>query len=73
LIGGREPRGESHGALAGLGIAAIAVVCCAGLPILAALAGSIAVGTVLGVGAGLAATVFLVGLAVARLRRRRRP
>ncbi|MGH2715424.1 MAG: hypothetical protein ACRDM7_16335 [Thermoleophilaceae bacterium] len=68
-----EPSKDSakQGGLAALGIAAFAVVCCAALPVLAAVAGSVAIGTVLGVGGGILAAVVLVGLAVARTRRRR--
>lgn len=68
-----EPSNDSQplGGVAALGIAAFAVACCAALPLLAALAGSVAVGTVLGVGAGLAAAALLGGLVVARARPRR--
>ena len=62
----------SRSGLAALGTAAFAIVCCAALPLVAALVGSVAVGTVLGVGAGLAAAALLVGLAVVGVRRRRR-
>jgi len=61
----------SQGGLAAFGIAAFAVLCCAALPILAALAGSVAIGTVLGIGAGLAAAVLLAVAVVANVRRRR--
>jgi hypothetical protein len=67
----RQPPNDPWSGLAALGIAAFAVVCCTALPLLAALAGSVAIGTVLGVGAGLVAAVVLVGLALARVRRRR--
>ncbi|MCA1699057.1 MAG: hypothetical protein LC790_09220 [Actinobacteria bacterium] len=56
--------------LAGLGIAAFAVVCCAGLPLLAGLLGGIALGSVLGVGVG-ALAVVIVSVIVARGRRQR--
>lgn len=68
----RQSPDDPWGGLAALGIAAFAVVCCAALPLLVALAGSVAIGTVLGVGAGLAAAVLLVGVVLARIRRRRR-
>ena len=67
----RQPADDPWRGLAALGIAAFAIVCCAALPLLAALAGSVAIGTVLGVGAGLVAAVLLVGLVVALVRRRR--
>jgi hypothetical protein len=68
----RPSRGSpAHGGLAGLGIAAFAVICCAALPLLAALAGSVGIGTVLGAGAGLGAAVLLVGLVAAHGQRRR--
>jgi hypothetical protein len=68
----RQPPDDPWGGLAALGIAAFAVVCCAALPLLVALAGSVAIGTVLGIGAGLAAAVLLVGVISAGVRRRRR-
>jgi hypothetical protein len=70
----REPSKDSaaRGGLAALAVAAFAVLCCAAVPVLAALAGSIAIGVVPGVGAGLAAGVLLTVAVVARLRRRRR-
>jgi hypothetical protein len=61
--------GAPSGGLAALVIAVVAVFCCAAVPIVAALAGGIAIGTFLGVGAGLAAAVLLGAWAVARVRR----
>lgn len=68
-----DPQKESaaRGGPAAVGIAAFAVVCCAAFPLLAALAGGVALGTILGVGAGLVAAAVLVGLIVVRARRRR--
>ena len=66
--GGRE--GSAAGGFAALGLGALVVGCCAGLPLLAALAGSVAIGTVLGVGAGLLALVGLAILVIVRARRR---
>lgn len=64
-------RSPARGGLAGAGIAALAVVCCAALPALAAVAGSIAVGIQIGAaGAILAAFAGAAVLAV-RVRRRR--
>lgn len=54
-----------------LAAAALVVICCAGLPIAAALLGSVAIGTLLGVGAGVLAGVVVVALAVLRVRRHR--
>jgi hypothetical protein len=58
--------------LAALGLAVVAVGCCAGLPLLAALAGSVALGTLLGVGAGILAAVGLVGAVMLKVRARTR-
>lgn len=70
----RRPSKESsaRGELAAFAFAAFAVLCCAGLPLLAALAGSLAAGAVLGVGVGLVVAIMLVGFVVARLRQRAR-
>jgi hypothetical protein len=57
--------------LAAAGVAAFAVVCCAGLPLLAALVGGVALGTLLGVGAGVLAALVVGGALAARVRRRR--
>ena len=48
------------GGLVALGVAALAVLCCAGLPLLVAVLGGLALGTVLGVGTGVVALVALV-------------
>lgn len=64
-------KGVAKGGLAGVGFAGIMVVCCAAFPLLAAFAGSVALGAVLGVGAGLVALLVLGGLVVAWVRRRR--
>jgi hypothetical protein len=53
------------------GVAAVAVVCCAGLPLMLVAAGGIASGVLLGAGAAIVAVAALGGLAIARLRRRR--
>lgn len=55
--GGRG--GQPSGGFAALAITAMAVACCAAVPVVAALAGGVAIGTLLGVGAGLAATILL--------------
>lgn len=59
----------------GMGVAAVvvAVVCCAGLPLLvAALASGVALGAVVGVGAGVLAVVALAVVVVLRVRGRHR-
>ena len=57
--------------LAALGIGALAVVCCAGLPLVAGVLGGVALGSVLGVGAGALAVVVVIVLVVARAHRQR--
>jgi hypothetical protein len=57
--------------LAGLAIGALAVVCCAAIPLLAGATGGLAVGVILGAGAGIAALI-LVFVAVFALVRRGR-
>lgn len=64
--GGSSPRAG----LAAVSLAAFAIGCCAALPLVAAFAGSIALGTVLGVGAGVVALTVMVALLVLRARRR---
>jgi hypothetical protein len=54
----------------GVAVALVAIGCCAVLPLAVALAGSIALGTLIGFGAGGAALIALVGLIVVRARRR---
>jgi hypothetical protein len=49
---------------------AVAVVCCAAAPLLVAVASSLALGAVLGVGAGVVALVALTALAIGARRRR---
>ena len=56
---------------AALGIGAFAVVCCAGLPLVAGVLGGVALGSVLGVGAGVLAVVVVIALVAARARRQR--
>jgi len=56
---------------AAFGVAAFAVGCCAGGPLLMAVTGGIALGTVLGLGVRVVALVGLIGLVVVRTRRRR--
>jgi hypothetical protein len=66
---GRAPDG-APGGLAALGVAALAVVCCAGLPLLLALAASIGIGSVLGIAGGVVAAALLVAAIIVVVRRR---
>lgn len=67
-----QDRSESgvKGGLAAVGIAALMVSCCAAAPLLVVLAGSLTIGALAGVAAGVLALVALAG-AVVFLRRRR--
>jgi hypothetical protein len=57
--------------VAGLGVAVLAVICCAAAPLAFALAGTLTVGAILGASAGLGALAVLGGLALAIRHRRR--
>lgn len=71
-MSGREKgKRSAQSGLATAGVAALAVVCCAALPLLFAFAGSVAIGTVLGVGVGVAAAAGLAAAIVLRARMRR--
>ena len=72
---GRLNEGEtrSKGGLAAVGLGALAVVCCAGGPLIVALIGGIALGTVLGVGAGVLAVSLVAALVIVRVRGRGAP
>jgi hypothetical protein len=66
---------DHHGPDTRTGVAAIAgvavgVVCCAAVPLVVAVASSLALGAVLGVGAGIAALVALIALVVGERRGR---
>ncbi len=63
-----KPGGGGRLGLAGIAAAAVAIVCCAAGPLLVAWVGSVAVGALLGVGAGVA--VVVVALTLLFLRRR---
>ncbi len=67
-----RPDGADASGFVALGIAALAIGCCAGVPLIAALAGGVAVGTLLGVGAGILAAIALIAAMVLRTRARRR-
>lgn len=69
-----KPEGSQNSpkmGLAALGIGAFAVVCCAGLPLVAGVLGGVALGSVLGVGAGALVVIVVIVLVVARARRQR--
>ncbi len=72
-MAGGEGGGDSatRDGLAAVGVAVFAVVCCAGLPLLAALVGGVALGILLGLGAGVLAVLVVGGALAARARRRR--
>jgi hypothetical protein len=56
--------------VAGLGVLALVVGCCGALPLAVAIAGGVALGALLGVGAGAVALIAVVSLIVVRARRR---
>ncbi len=64
---GRAPIG---GGLVALGVAALAVVCCAVLPVVVGVVGGLALGTLLGVGSGVFALVVLVTAVFVKRRHR---
>lgn len=69
-----DPAPSDRTALALGGLAVLAVVCCAGGPLFVAVAGSLAIGTVVGIGA--AACLLVVACALLYVRHRsgsRRP
>lgn len=55
---------------AGVGVAVLAVVCCGAVPLLVALASTVALGAILGVGAGILALAALAAAVTVQLRRR---
>ena len=57
---------------AAVGAAAIAVACCAGLPVVAAVLGGLSFAAILGVGGGLVALTGLVGAIALVIRARHR-
>jgi len=70
MHGDRPSPSGAKGAVAAIAITVFAVVCCAGLPLLAAAAGSVALGSAIGAGAGIAATATLVAVVIVRVERR---
>jgi hypothetical protein len=67
----RHARDNGSPGLAALALAIFAVGCCAGLPLLLVVASTVAVGTILGVAAGVVALAALVIGGALWLRRRR--
>ncbi len=61
------------GGLAAVGFGALAVVCCAGGPLIVGVIGGIALGTVFGVGAGVLALSLVAAVVIVRVRGRRAP
>ncbi len=61
---------DSWFGLAGVGAVALAIGCCGVLPIAVVLASTVAVGALLGIGAGLIALIAIVAIVVVRARRR---
>lgn len=67
----KEPDAGPRGGLTAVGFGALAVVCCAGGPLIVGVLGGVALGSVLGVGAGVLAVVLLTVLVVVRVRGQR--
>ncbi len=63
-----DPTPSGRTGLAAVAVAALAVACCAGGPLLVAVAGSLAVGASIGIGA--AATLLVAGCVAWYMRRR---
>jgi len=68
----RRGSGAVRGLAAGVGLAALVAVCCAGLPLLAVLVGGLTLGALLGVSGGVVGAVVLVGVATIMVRARGR-
>jgi len=63
--------GAAKTGLAAVGIGVLAVLCCAGAPLIVGVVGGVALGSVLGLAAGVIAIVAATVLVVVRTRRRR--
>jgi hypothetical protein len=61
------------GGLAAVALAAVAVMCCAGLPLVLVVASTVAIGTILGVAAGAVALAAVVVGGALWVHRRRAP
>ena len=66
----RRPGDSATGGLAALGLAALAIACCAGLPLLLALAATVGIGVLAGIAGGIVAAALLLGGIVLAVRRR---
>ncbi len=64
----KKPDASLRGGLAAVGFGALAVVCCAGAPLIVGVLGGVALGSVLGVGAGVLAVTLVTVLIVVRVR-----
>ncbi len=67
----KKPDASPRGGLAAVGFGALAVVCCAGAPLIVGVLGGVALGSVLGVGAGVLAVTLGTVLIVVRVRGQR--
>lgn len=67
----KQSAGGAKGGPAAVGLGVLAVLCCAGGPMIAGALGSVALGSVLGVGAGVLAVVVVGTMIVLRSRNRR--
>jgi hypothetical protein len=70
-----RPKGDAATATVAIGAAGVAIVCCAGLPAIAALIGGVTLGGILGLGLGavlLGALTWTATATLLRGRRRRR-
>lgn len=63
--------GAATSGVAGPALAALAVVCCGAVPLIAAFAGTLALGALLGIGAGVLAIAAVAGGLLIRTRRSR--
>ena len=63
--------GQNYGPLAVLGLGALAVACCVGLPLLFAAVGGLALAAIVGGAVGLAGALLLLVTVAVALRRRR--
>lgn len=64
--------GAERAGLTGVGVAALALACCGGLPLLIGLVGGLTVGAALGLGAGALLLIAAAGTLVVMQARRRR-
>jgi hypothetical protein len=67
---GNDKGTSARAGLAGVAALALVIGCCGAFPLVVVLASSVALGTLLGIGAGIVALIALLGLLVVRARRR---